>query len=63
VGRCAFDDKDLTIDESKTIARTPKAQVVDFILKELDEAAAALPVNTAWPMPTVAVLLKVQQLL
>ncbi|PAW94467.1 RagB/SusD family nutrient uptake outer membrane protein [Mucilaginibacter sp. MD40] len=40
-------DKDLTIEESKTIARTPKAQVVDFILKELDLAAADLPVNTA----------------
>jgi hypothetical protein len=40
--------KDLSIEESKTIARTPKAQVVDFILKELDEAAAALPVNTAY---------------
>ncbi|MBL4676585.1 MAG: RagB/SusD family nutrient uptake outer membrane protein [Mucilaginibacter sp.] len=40
--------KDLTIDESKTIARTPKADVVAFILKELDEAAADLPVNTAY---------------
>ena len=42
-------DKDITIDESKTIARTPKAQVIDFILKELDEVAAVLPVNTAYP--------------
>jgi hypothetical protein len=41
-------EKDLTIEESKTIARTPKAQVVAFILKELDDAAAALPVNTAY---------------
>jgi hypothetical protein len=32
--------KDLTIDESKVITRTPKADVVAFILKELDEAAA-----------------------
>jgi hypothetical protein len=40
--------KDLTIDESKTIARSPKADVVAFILKELDEAAASLPVNTAY---------------
>lgn len=40
-------EKDLTIDESKVIARTPKADVVAFILKELDEAAASLPVNTA----------------
>lgn len=40
-------EKDITIDESKTIARTPKAQVVDFILKELDGAAVDLPVNTS----------------
>ncbi|MES2062102.1 MAG: RagB/SusD family nutrient uptake outer membrane protein [Bacteroidota bacterium] len=40
--------KDITIDESKTIARTPKAEVVAFILKELDDAAAALPLNTAY---------------
>jgi hypothetical protein len=40
--------KDLTIDEAKTIARTPKAQVVDFILKELDDAAAALPLNNSY---------------
>ncbi|MBB5394700.1 RagB/SusD family nutrient uptake outer membrane protein [Mucilaginibacter sp. AK015] len=40
-------EKDLTIDEAKTISRTPKAQVVDFVLKELDAAAADLPVNTA----------------
>ncbi|MFD0767279.1 RagB/SusD family nutrient uptake outer membrane protein [Mucilaginibacter lutimaris] len=39
--------KDLTIDEAKVIARTPKAEVVTFILKELDEAAADLPVNTS----------------
>lgn len=41
-------EKDLTIEEAKVITRTPKAQVVEFILKELDEAAAALPVNTAY---------------
>ena len=41
-------DKDITIDESKTITRTPKAQVVDFIIKELDAAAAVLPVNSAY---------------
>jgi hypothetical protein len=40
-------EKDLTIDESKVIARTPKADVVAFILKELDEAATSLPANTA----------------
>ena len=42
--------KDITIDESKKIARTPKAQVVDFIIKELNDAAAALPVNTAYAL-------------
>ena len=41
-------DLDITIEESKTVARTPKAQVVDFVLKELDAAAADLPVNTAY---------------
>ncbi|TWR26660.1 RagB/SusD family nutrient uptake outer membrane protein [Mucilaginibacter achroorhodeus] len=40
--------KDITIDESKTVARTPKADVVSFILKELDDAAAALPANTTY---------------
>ncbi|RYE22255.1 MAG: RagB/SusD family nutrient uptake outer membrane protein [Sphingobacteriales bacterium] len=41
--------KDPTIDEAKTVSRTPKAQVVAFILQELEESAAALPVNTAYP--------------
>jgi len=40
--------KDITIDESKVITRTAKADVVAFIVKELDEAAAVLPVNTAY---------------
>jgi hypothetical protein len=33
----------LTPEEANTIERTPKAQVVDFILKELDEASQVLP--------------------
>nr|WP_199080468.1 RagB/SusD family nutrient uptake outer membrane protein [Pedobacter sp. ASV19] len=37
--------KNLSIDESKTITRTAKAAVVDFVLKELTEIAPALPVN------------------
>src|SRR5437868_14081143 len=41
-------DKDISIADAKTIARTPKAQVIDFVLQELDEAAAALPDNTAY---------------
>ncbi|RFZ85074.1 RagB/SusD family nutrient uptake outer membrane protein [Mucilaginibacter terrenus] len=40
-------EKDLSIEDAKVISRAPKADVVAFILKELDEAAAALPVNTA----------------
>ncbi len=40
--------QDITLDDSRTVARTPKADVVNYILKELDEAAAALPVNTAY---------------
>ncbi len=41
-------DHDLTVSESQTIARSPRAQVVDFVLKELDESAALLPVNTQY---------------
>jgi hypothetical protein len=41
-------DKDISLEASKSITRTPRAQVVDFVLKELDAAAVALPVNTAY---------------
>jgi hypothetical protein len=41
-------DKDITLDQAKTISRSPRAQVVDFVLKELDAAATVLPVNTAY---------------
>lgn len=41
-------DKDITLEESLKISRTPKAQVLDFILKELDAAALVLPVNTGY---------------
>ena len=40
-------EKDITLEGSRTIARTPRAQVVAFVLKELDEAANVLPVNSA----------------
>jgi hypothetical protein len=36
-------DKDLSADEAKQIARSPKASVVQFIVDELDAAAADLP--------------------
>lgn len=39
---------DLTPDEAKTIARTPKAEVLQFILEELDYAASVLPTNTQY---------------
>jgi hypothetical protein len=34
---------ELTLEESKTVTRQPVAQVYDFIVKELTEAAAVLP--------------------
>jgi hypothetical protein len=37
----------LSIDESKSIKRTPKADVVNYILTELDSAAAVLPTRDA----------------
>lgn len=42
-GDIPFFTKDITIADSRTIARTPRATVVDFVLKELDEVAAILP--------------------
>ncbi|RYE13837.1 MAG: RagB/SusD family nutrient uptake outer membrane protein, partial [Sphingobacteriales bacterium] len=47
-GDVPFFTKDPTVEETKTVSRTAKAQVIDFILKELDESADALPVNTAY---------------
>ncbi len=40
--------KDVTLEESQNIGRTPRAEVLNFILSELDAAAAGLPVNTAY---------------
>ena len=40
--------KDISLEESLSIARTPRAEVLAFILTELDAAIAALPVNTAY---------------
>jgi starch-binding outer membrane protein, SusD/RagB family len=39
---------EISLEAAKTIARTSRAQVVDFVLKELDEVAALLPVNTQY---------------
>lgn len=41
-------DKDITLDESLNISRTPKAQILDFVLTELDGALAALPKNSEY---------------
>jgi hypothetical protein len=41
-------DKDISVTESQTITRTTRQQVVDFVLKELDEASTTLPVNTQY---------------
>lgn len=41
-------ERDINVEEAKTIARTPRAEVLNFILKELDEVAGVLPVNTAY---------------
>lgn len=40
--------KDISLEESLNIGRTPRAEVLAFILSELDAAAAGLPVNTAY---------------
>jgi len=40
---------DITPDQAKEVTRTPKAEVLQFILDELDAAAAALPTNTQYP--------------
>jgi len=40
--------KDISPDEAKAIARTPKAEVLQFILEELDAAAAVLPTKNQY---------------
>jgi len=41
-------DKDPSLDESLTIARTPRAEVIEFVLRELDAAAAILPTRSEY---------------
>jgi hypothetical protein len=41
-------DKDITLDESFKIPRTPRAEVLNFVLTELDAAVAAVPKNTEY---------------
>ncbi|HEY8399354.1 MAG TPA: RagB/SusD family nutrient uptake outer membrane protein [Flavihumibacter sp.] len=40
---------DITPDEAKRVARTPRAEVLEFILSELDAAAAVLPTRDQYP--------------
>ena len=39
-------DKDITLEESFSVPRTPRAQVLDFVLKELDAALPLVSKNT-----------------
>ena len=41
-------EKDITLEESKSISRTPKAAILTFIYDELDEVEAVLPTNTEY---------------
>ena len=45
-GDVPFFDKDISLEESFSIPRTPRAQVLDFVLKELDAALPLVPKNT-----------------
>ncbi len=42
-------DSDISIEEAQTITRTPREEVLSFILSELDHAAEVLPANTELP--------------
>jgi hypothetical protein len=39
---------EISVSDAAGVARTPRAEVLDFVLKELDAAAADLPLNTAY---------------
>jgi len=39
---------DISLEDALTISRTPRAEVVEFILRELDAAAAALPTRSEY---------------
>jgi starch-binding outer membrane protein, SusD/RagB family len=40
--------KDVTPDEARFVSRTPRAEVLQFVLEELDAAAAALPAKEGY---------------
>ncbi len=48
-GDVPFFTKDITLEESKTIPRTPKATIMAFIHQELDECIVDLPSKDALP--------------
>jgi hypothetical protein len=39
---------EISVSDAAGVTRTPRAEVLDFVLKELDAAAADLPLNTAY---------------
>jgi hypothetical protein len=43
-------DKDISPDEAKVISRSPKATVIEFVISELEAAAAALPSKDQTPV-------------
>lgn len=43
-------DKDISPDEAKVISRSPKATVIEFVLNELEAAAAVLPSKDQIPV-------------
>jgi hypothetical protein len=49
-------DHDLTLSESKTIARTPQADVLAFIRSELDAVAEILPTKQQYSAKITDVL-------
>lgn len=48
-GDVPFFDKDITMQEANTIARTPKADIVKFVRTELSEIAEILPTKQEYP--------------
>jgi len=44
-GDIPFFREDISIEQSRSIARSPRADVITFVLSELDAAAAVLPTN------------------
>jgi len=47
---------DITLAQSQTIPRTPRAQVLSFVLSELNYCQANLPVNTAVPSASLGMI-------